>query len=250
MHGKKGRLCNIDTAAQNWPGFCKFRAALSIFKKAPFSYHAYLFTFLINLHKSLAVTIIQTWTIWRQIAIATHNVYMQAVSSTFNFKLCIILLACACVCVCVMLHTTHLVCAVCLGSWLKRQTCICPTPRRCIVAHETPTFEQFALCILQKHNWWVCSAESQLAIGDVIVQSFTKNKVAVLCRRTTGEYIMQKHSWRVLKLSCNNSPIQIAVAQVVGNGYVTPSFIKQNYICFSTSVSCASILAAYVYMRS
>ncbi len=24
---------------------------------------------------------------------------------------------------------------------------------RCIVAHETPTFEQFALCILQKHNW-------------------------------------------------------------------------------------------------
>ena len=105
-------------------------------------------------------------------------------------------------------------------------------------------------CILQKHNWWVCSAESQLAIGDVIVQSFTKNKVDVLCRRTTGEYIMQKHSWRVLKLSCNNSPIQIAVAQVVGNGYVTPSFIKQNYICFSTSVSCASILAAYVYMRS
>jgi len=33
---------------------------------------------------------------------------------------------------------------------------------RCIVAHETPTFEQFALCILQKHNCRGLTAEMNM----------------------------------------------------------------------------------------
>ncbi|KAF5843914.1 hypothetical protein DUNSADRAFT_36 [Dunaliella salina] len=37
---------------------------------------------------------------------------------------------------------------------------------RCIVAHETPTFEQFALCILQKHNCRGLTAEMNMQPGE------------------------------------------------------------------------------------